>query len=92
MDPVTKRTRGAVDQDFITGTQQRLHRIAFRPDGGKLRSFQPLFAQPAAGEPEIIKRQLRQLVADDTIMSVDHTMLPDERLVVKAELLLLQDT
>lgn len=32
-----------------------------------------------------------QLVADATILSVDHTMLPDVRLVVKAELLLLQD-
>ncbi len=33
----------------------------------------------------------RQLVADAAILSVDHTMLPDVRLVVKAELLLLQD-
>ena len=32
-----------------------------------------------------------QLVADAAILSVDHTMLPDVRLVVKAELLLLQD-
>ncbi len=32
-----------------------------------------------------------QLVADAAIVSVDHTMLPDVRLVVKAELLLLQD-
>ena len=32
-----------------------------------------------------------QLVADAVILSVDHTMLPDVRLVVKAELLLLQD-
>lgn len=31
------------------------------------------------------------LVADAAILSVDHTMLPDVRLVVKAELLLLQD-
>ena len=32
-----------------------------------------------------------QLVADAAILSVDHTMLPDVRLVVKAEMLLLQD-
>ncbi len=32
-----------------------------------------------------------QLVADAAILSVDHTMLPDVRLVVRAELLLLQD-
>lgn len=32
-----------------------------------------------------------QLVADAEILSVDHTMLPDIRVVVKAELLLLQD-
>lgn len=32
-----------------------------------------------------------QLVADAAILSVDHTMLPDVRLAVKAELLLLQD-
>jgi hypothetical protein len=33
----------------------------------------------------------RQLVADATVLSADHTVLPESRLVVEAQLLLLED-
>jgi hypothetical protein len=33
----------------------------------------------------------RQLVADATVLSADHTVLPEPRLVVEAQLLLLED-
>ena len=34
----------------------------------------------------------RQLVADATVLSVEHTALPDPRLVVEVQLLLLEET
>ena len=49
---------GAVDEDFVAVIEQRLHRIAFDPDCGKLRAFQPLLGEPAAREAEGVERPL----------------------------------
>lgn len=103
MNPIAKGARGAVDRNLIGVTQGVRHgerswaSVTF---SGTRHTVVLAFAglEPvAAGEqfinvlPEHEFTIPRQLVADAAVVRVEHTMLPEPRLEVEVQLLLLDE-